>query len=305
VWAALDGGADVVVEDDQSDPEAVGSALTSVASRSDVLLGPYSTQLMRAAGRLAAENDWLLWNHGGSGDDVVQAHPGHVISVLTPTSRYADPFLRRLADEQEGATLWIAQGKGSFGRQVAMGAEAQARRVGLDARRVAGDELLGADLRGAWDLFSAGTFEADIELITRVQALERPPRTICSVAAGVREFADKVADPEGIFGVGQWFPGAGNTPELGPSETDFLAACGHAHGTTPDYPAIQAVAAAVLAAHVAREVGNGPRDVVWATAAQLKTSTLFGAFGIHPVTGAQLKHTSTLVRWSSSGLALA
>ena len=54
---------------------------------------------MRAAGRMAAESGWLVWNQGGSGDDVERAHPGHVVSILTPTSRYAEPFLRRLASE--------------------------------------------------------------------------------------------------------------------------------------------------------------------------------------------------------------
>ena len=74
--------------------------LPDVAARCDILLGPYSTILMRAAGRMAAEAGWLVWNHGGSGDDVEEAHPGHVVSVLTPTSRYAEPFLLRLASER-------------------------------------------------------------------------------------------------------------------------------------------------------------------------------------------------------------
>src|SRR5258708_17215667 len=100
-WQSLDGGGERLVEEDHGDRRALEAALPSVAARCDILLGPYSTQLMRAAGRIAAESGWLLWNHGGSGDDVEGAHPGHVVSVLTPTSHYAEPFLRRIARDPD------------------------------------------------------------------------------------------------------------------------------------------------------------------------------------------------------------
>ena len=102
-WRYLDGAAELVIEDDQSDRQTLETVLPGVAVRCDILLGPYSTQLMRAAGRMAAESGWLMWNQGGSGDDVEGAHPGHVVSVLTPTSRYAEPFLQRLASGDRGA----------------------------------------------------------------------------------------------------------------------------------------------------------------------------------------------------------
>src|SRR5271170_2756705 len=76
-WRSLDGTADLVIEDDQSDRRTLESVLPGVAERCDLLLGPYSTQLMRTAGRMAAESGWLVWNQGGSGDDVESAHPGH------------------------------------------------------------------------------------------------------------------------------------------------------------------------------------------------------------------------------------
>src|SRR5258707_4215993 len=82
-WCSLDGAAELLAEDDRSDRRALEAALPEVAGRCDLLLGPYSTVLMRAAGRVAAGADWLAWNHGGSGDDVEGAHPGHVVSVLT------------------------------------------------------------------------------------------------------------------------------------------------------------------------------------------------------------------------------
>lgn len=49
VWAALDGNADVLIEDDASQVRQLQTLLPGVAPRCDLLLGPYSTVLMRAA----------------------------------------------------------------------------------------------------------------------------------------------------------------------------------------------------------------------------------------------------------------
>src|SRR2546430_8074608 len=93
-WAALDGDAGLVIEDDRSDPGMLRALLPKVAAGCDVLLGPYSTQLARAAGKMAAGAGWLVWNHGGSGGDVQALCPRHAVSLPTPPSRYAEPFIR-------------------------------------------------------------------------------------------------------------------------------------------------------------------------------------------------------------------
>jgi ABC-type branched-subunit amino acid transport system substrate-binding protein len=300
-WRLLDGAIDLVVEDDQSEPRVVETALARVARRCDVLLGPYSTQLMRTAGHIAADAGWLLWNHGGSGDDVESAHPGHVISVLTPTTSYAKPFLKYLSTAQSRAPLVIAHGKGKFGRQVAEGAEVAAQRLGIQTVRIGPDDSL-PSVGSTWDLFSVGVFEDDVETVKRARALPAPPRMVCAVAAGVREFKNAVANAEGSFGIAQWFAGERHTPQLGPSETDFLAAYAAIAGTDPDYPAVQAAGAGILAAHCARDVGTATRDALWAAAAALDTYTMFGAFQISPANGIQLKHETVLVRWTAEDL---
>src|SRR6266851_6382458 len=159
-WSSLDGSADMLVEDDASDRRTLEAVLPGVAARSDILLGPYSTQLMRAAGRIAADSGWLIWNHGGSGDDVEGAHPGYVVSVLTPASRYAEPFLRLASEPGGSRDLCIVHGPGSFGRQVADGTEVIARDLGIRTVRVAPDDQIPPPgISADWNLFSAGVFE--------------------------------------------------------------------------------------------------------------------------------------------------
>ncbi len=299
-WRSLDGAVDILVEDDHSDWRTLEAALPGLAARCDLLLGPYSTQLMRVAGRMAAESGWLVWNHGGSGDDVEVAHPGHVVSVPTPASRYAEPFLRWLAREPgRPRDLCLMHGPGSFGRQVVAGAEAIARRLGIRTMRAApGDQLPPPGVPAEWDLFSAGVFEQDAEMTGYARRLPVPPRLVCAVAAGVREFRHAVPDADGVFGVAQWFPGSRNDVALGPSEETFLRTYAGGTGTAPDYPAVQAAAGAMIAAYCARLAGGTNRDGLWAAAALLDTSTVFGGFRIDPGRGAQVKHQTVLVRWA-------
>jgi Periplasmic binding protein len=299
-WKSLDGTADVVIDDDRSDRQTLETLLPNVAARCDVLLGPYSTVLMRAAGRAAAESGWLIWNQGGSGDDVEHAHPGHVVSVLTPASRYAEPFLRYLTkeDEDEPRDLCIVEGPGSFGHQVADGAAAMALQFGLRTVRTLSTDFPSPGLPPEWDLFSAGVFEQDTHTVVRARRLPNPPRRTCTISAGVREFARHVIDPGGIFGIAQWFPGSGREVLLGPSEEDFVRTYAASVGARPDYPAAQAAAGAILAAHCVRLAGSTRHDDLWAAASSLDTSTLFGAFRIDPATGTQVKHDTVLIRWT-------
>jgi hypothetical protein len=291
------------VEDDQSDAERLSSLLPRLAARSDLLLGPYSTGLARAAAAVAPETGSLLWNHGGAGDDVQALSPGHVVSVLTPASRYAAPFLQRLAGRSSPpAPLRIVHGAGRFGAQVAAGAEALAARLGIQAVSFPAADL--AALKSAvesWDLFCAGSFEEDVEVVRRARRLTQPPRSVCAVAAGVQRFGIALPDAEGVYGVAQWFPGRHGPVDCGPPEDHFLDAYSRLTGDASDYPAVQAAAAAALAVHCAELAGSVEPAILWSTAAALEAVTLFGRFKVDPTTGAQTAHETVLVRWAPRG----
>jgi Periplasmic binding protein len=300
-WQSLAGDEiQLRVDDDQSDPERVAGALGRVAAECDLLLGPYSTQLMREAGRVVADTGRLLWNHGGSGDDVQKLCPGRMVSVLAPTTRYAEPFVRARAEEPDRAPLWVVHGRGRFAGQVAAGAVREAERLGLQAveRRDQNGATL-EDVPQAWDLFSVGTFEEDVAIVNSAASAVRAPRAICSVAAGVRDFGSMVDRPSGIFGIAQWFPGREERPDLGPTEHEFMTAYRGVAGAWPDYPAVQAAAAAAIAQHCAHLAGSTEPDALWTAATGLETSTLFGGFRIDSRTGEQLGLAPVLVRWDS------
>ncbi len=303
-WRMLDGRTELAVEDDGSDPTRLKLCLRAMAGKCDLLLGPYSTQLMRVACRVAMDLDQVVWNHGGSGDDVEEAAPGRVVSVLTPTSRYAEPFLRHVAGQAAAQVpLWLVEGRGSFGRQVASGAAAMVEELGLRTVRIGpGDDLPADPAAAAWNLFCAGSFEEDVVTVNAALARAVPPRLIGAVAAGVHDFGREVTGAEGVFGIAQWFPGRCTVIDLGPRERDFLLAYSGLTGMVPDYPAVQAAAAAVLATHCAHTAGSTARESLWAAAAGLRTTTMFGAFTIDPASGVQLGHETALVRWTADNL---
>lgn len=281
-WSELGGAAEIEIVDDGSSPGRVGPALDDLAGRCDLLLGPYGTSTARAAAHWARENDRLVWNHGGAGGDLQAAAPRRLVSLITPTERYGEPFVRHLASRHPGTALRLVGGPGSFGPQV------------VDAMRPAAASL-GVPLADDGDaLFTAGTFEHDTALVA---GLAERPAVIGTVAAGVLAFADAVPDPDGILGVAQWMPGTGRTVSLGPDEDEFLARYRTITGSEPDYPAAQAAAAAAIAVHCATLAGGTDPDTLWDAAAALRTTTLYGDFGIHPTTGAQTDHAVTLVQW--------
>ncbi|MDF5752876.1 hypothetical protein [Spongiactinospora sp. TRM90649] len=339
-WSSLDPSVELVVEDDRGEARILEALLPNVLARCDLVLGPYATGLTRAAARVAADAGRLLWNHGGAGDDVQAAHPGHLISVPTPASRYAEPFIAHLARSAPPAPLWIARGKGDFARQVERGARETARGLGIV---VAEGDMPSS---GVWDLLCAGSFGEDIATVNAATAAPCPPRHVCATAAGVGRFGTAADRPEGVYGMAQWAalamrpespdrtgdrptdhlrgaqgragsPGradgtqpdgtrggrvvpagrAGRGAWVGPSEGELVAVWRR----VPDYPGVQAVAAAILAVYCARLAGATAREALWDVAASLDTRTFFGAFQVDPRTGVQAGHENVLVRWVSRG----
>jgi hypothetical protein len=259
---------------------------------------------MRKAGQAMADVDSLLWNHGGSGDDVQALCPGRIVSILAPTSRYAQPFISALATEQSRTTLWVVRGRGRFGRQVADGAVREADQVGLETvEREAREDGWLVDTSEPWDLFCVGTFADDVDIVRGAKSASRPPRRLCSVAAGVRDFASMV-ESDGIYGIAQWFPGRSAHPDVGPGEPEFVAAYRREAQAWPDYPAVQAAAAAALAVHCADLAGSVDPGGLWEAATSLSASTLFGPFAIDRETGAQISHAPVLLRWRARELEL-
>lgn len=122
-------------------------------------------------------------------------------------ARVTSAELLRLAGSRPGGLRSTGCG-GYQADPAAAGAYQAAQRASVHTRRFElGDAWASNAPAESWALFSAGTFEQDVETVRRARAHPNPPSTICAVAAGVQEFASEIEHAEGIYGVGQWFPG--------------------------------------------------------------------------------------------------
>lgn len=286
LWA-VDAGVHLTLVDDHGKRQAAVEAYAAwVESGSvDLLLGPYASGLVRAVAPLVCDSARLLWNHGGSADDL--ARPG-VVSMLAPASSYFDGVVGEAAGCGI-ARLVVVQGTGPFARIVAAGATARAADRGLDAQTISAEQVDAAEIAGAAVLL-AGRFEDDVAVVRQLAGRRRPVALLAAVAAGIPAFGRELGGAaEGVLGPVQWWPSA-DTPEVGPSGTEFAAQYRRRTGREPSYPAAQAAAAGYLA-EVAHRNGLTAEQVRgWAA------STLLGGFALD-ADWRQVGHRVTTIRW--------
>jgi ABC-type branched-subunit amino acid transport system substrate-binding protein len=284
LWAET-AGIRLTLVDDAGSAATAAEAYAQWVDSVDLLLGPYSSGLVRAIAPLADDAGRLLWNHGGSADDLAQPC---VASVPAPASSYFDGVVEQAVARQVDQVV-VVRGAGRFARAVADGAMARASERGLATRTVEATAVEVDDADGT-ALLVVGRFEQDLAVLRRLQDYPKSPALLAAVAAGIPAFGQELGQAaEGVLGPVQWWP-TPQEPEIGPSGTEFVTSYRHRTGREPSYPAAQAAAAGYLA-HEAHRAGMTAEDVVnWAS------STLLGDFALDSA-WRQIGHRITTVRW--------
>jgi branched-chain amino acid transport system substrate-binding protein len=225
------------------------------------------------------------------------------VNVPAPATTYFAGALRaiRAADPAAGrvALLWGTTG---FGREVAEGAAATCRALGLELAATpyapGGVAPACAAVPPGEVLLVVGPFADELAAARRL--LGRPWRAAAFVGAGVEEvLAPLGAAREGLLGPAQWVERVAAAPDEGPDAAWFGAAFRAATGAAPPYPAAAAFAAGVLAARCLREAGGAQDAAVLAAASRLAARTLFGGFRLDPATGLQVGHEVLTVQWQA------
>ncbi len=271
--------------DDGGSTSAAAAAYAAWTDRVDLLLGPYASGLVRAVAPVVRGAGRLLWNHGGSADDLAQ--PG-VVCLPAPASSYFDGAVDQVAARRIDR-LVIVRGAGRFAQAVAGGAATRASARGLDTQTLDAAASSAEDASGTAFLV-VGRFEQDVAVVRRLRGWRHPPALLGAVAAGLPAFGQELGEAaEGVLGPVQWWPTA-RTPEIGPSGADFATGYRRRTGREPSYVAAQAAAAGYLA-HAAHRLGPAAEVVPRWT-----TSTLLGDFALD-VSWRQIGHHVTTVRW--------
>lgn len=285
LWASVD-DVDLETIDDRSSATAAHDVYRRwLDARVDLVLGPYGSGLVRRVAPLISGRGVVLWNHGGAADDLARLR---VASVSAPASTYFHGAVE-LAQRRGLREIVLVRGKGRFASAVASGARTRAAVLGLAAREVhLGGWSPGRSL-GRTAILIVGSFEEDLAIVEQFGTDGQPGLLGC-VAAGLREFGDRLGlGAEGVVGPVQWIPQSA-VPEVGPSGTDFARRYEAKFGEPPDYVAAQAAAAGYLAAEGNRRGYEHDQIQRW------RTSTLLGSFALDQSWG-QVGHVALTIRW--------
>jgi branched-chain amino acid transport system substrate-binding protein len=298
----------LVVHDDASSSTraALNVERLIVDDRVDVLIGPYGSDLVRAAAPVAARHGRLMWNQGGASDDI-HGLGGRIVGVLTPVSRYFAGFLDSIAGAGSPAQSVVSlYREGSpFGLLAAQGVEAECRLKGIaytplpySSLRSGMPELLERVQELRPDIvLSAGAFKDDCTLARELVARGVGAAAFGCVAAGIQEFGRVLgADAEGIVGPSQWEADVEWRADYGPSG-NVVTRHVEALGATPDYPAAQAFAACLIAQRCLEMAGTAEDERLWESACELDCTTFLGPFRIDPDTGLQFAKQMVRVQW--------
>ncbi len=289
-------GVRLIVRD--SLPNTAAALQEILKENPDLLFGPYGTRPMLAAARATSG---VIWNHGGATSRLCWPDFPHVINVLAPSSSYFAGVLEAIhAADERVRQVTLVHSTTSFGRDVALGACTKATDLGMTVRAVpfeASNPLaVATSAPDAEVLLVAGNF-AD-ELAVAPLLLARNWKYAAFIGAGTTEVLAALGElREGLIGPTQWLASTPPRPDEGPEASWFVARYHEQTGKEPPYPAVQALAAGLVAARCVREAGSCEDEALLTAARGLHCTTLYGPFELDTTTGLQVGHRIAVVQW--------
>jgi ABC-type branched-subunit amino acid transport system substrate-binding protein len=285
LWASADQIQLQIVDDTGSATTARDVYRRWLGGRVDLLLGPYGSGLVRQVGPIVSRHGALLWNHGGSADDLARPL---VVPVSAPASTYFRGAVE-LAHRRGLPRVVFAQGRGRFASAVISGARQLAAELGLAVQDVPLPEWATAGSLTEAAVLIVGTFTEDMAVVEQIRAGPEPGLLGC-VAAGLLEFGNRLGRAaDGVVGPVQWIPNAA-APQVGPSGVAFSQRYESENGQPPDYVAAQAAAAGYLAAEAHRRRYKHHQLNRW------KTTTMLGNFALDE-SWRQIGHSPITIQW--------
>jgi branched-chain amino acid transport system substrate-binding protein len=276
--------------------------------RVDILIGPYSSGHTLAAAEVAEGHRKVLWNHGGSSDEIFNKGFKYLVSTITPASRYMAGIIemvRKLDGEAKGIALFSAKDSG-FSTSVASGAKEHALKNGFyvtEFKYLSGTKDLSSELcllrEKDFDvILGVGRAEDDLALAEQILEEGIYAKAIGLVVAAIKEFKEALGEKaEGFLGPSQWEPGIGIKPDFGPTPREFFHEFKRAYGKEPDYTAAQGYNIGLIIQRCIEESQTLDNLVLREKASELTFKTFYGDFKIEPSTGNQIAHRTVIVQW--------
>jgi len=313
----------VRVLDDRGEPARCAEIYRSLCfgDRVDVLFGPYSGAMLRAAAPVAEAANMVLVNQGAAADDLPGSRGRMLVNVAASAGDYMRSFARLLASlKMMRKRLAIISAPTRFAGAVGGGLEDAA---GERAARWHGVRLK-LKYRGTIDqddppemlmralrrnrinaLVSVGDIAHDVTVMKLAIRSQLYIPALACVAAGLHQFGREMGgDADGIVGASQWEADVASRPVLGPDAAEFARRMrAFAPDLSCEYPAARVYGAGLVT--VAAIEAEGASATTSRTIEQmslraafssLHTTTTFGDFAID-ADGRQTGHRMLLVQW--------
>ena len=274
----------------------------------DNLLGPYSSGLTMAVVDIAEEHKKVLWNFGGSSDEIFRHDRRYVVGVTSPASDYLRAFPHWLAEEHPAlhriCVLYSA--RGTFGWQVARGILESVVLAGQSVELVPINfslENYDTILPILFDIdpevvVLAVTFADELGIMRTRQHWPTTVRIVAAVAAGLPDFSAELAQlADGVLGPSQREPSVTFPNLTGPASDWFLESFHRQFGHAPNYIAAGSFATGLVLTECIRRAASLDDEKLRSTASGLDCNTFYGRFRIDSRTGIQTGHGVLLIRW--------
>jgi len=278
----------------------------------DILLGPYSSILTTAAGEIAEEFKKILWNYGGTSDEIFNRGWRHMIGIASPASDYfrALPLwlAKQFADLRRICILHSS--KGSFGRQVVRGVLESSQEASQSLELVRFEAPVKNNDPALLTLLDlspeavvlAGSFQDELALMRTRPRWPTSVQVVAAVAAGIAAFSSQLGQmADGVIGPSQWEPEVNFPRIIGPTSDCFANSFQKQFASKPDYIAAGSFATALIVTECIRRTHSLDTDKLRGAASELDCHTFYGHFRIAAQSGKQLGHQMLLIRWHSGG----
>ncbi len=281
-----------------------------VEDKVDVLIGPYSSGHTLAATPIAEKYKRILWNHGGSSDEILEKGFTYIISAITPASAYLIGIIdmvRKIDRESKKLAIFQAEDSG-FSINVAEGAKRYSKEKGfqvIEFKYPSGSNDFSPLLRQLKEInpdvvLGVGRADDDLLLVNHIIENKVDAKAIGLVVAGIKEFGEVLGkDSDGFLGPSQWEIGIKMKPDFGPRPQEFSKGFKDAYGKEPDYPAAQGYNIGLVVQRCIEEAETLDDLSLREAAKRAEFKTFYGVFKIDPSTGNQIGHKMVIVQWQS------
>ena len=302
---------ELIFYDDESIPEKTKENTLRLIEKDgvDILLGPYSSSLTLACVETAGKAQRVVWNYGGSLDDIPSRARGKTVSAITGASSYFQAVVDMIHDcYAEAAEISVLRLAGSrFSQTVCEGTLLRAKERGIPTVVYdfsSGTEdfssiLSRAKSRGASCVFCCGGMEDDINLAKWIRRnSDFDFGAVVTLAAAVNEFEKRLGrDADGFVSTSQWEPTLSLSPDFGPSPKEFSDRFSRAYGYTPDYTAAQSYNMGLIIEKLIERTGETDEQTLLREALRSRFTTFYGDFRVDPGTLRQTGHRMLVTQW--------